>query len=309
MQVCGRELSHGCVFFFADLYPSNCDDWIDVRSIIGVVWVLHADIGEAQRGHRTHEELLENGIFFYNAMYIPHSRASRRGRLELILLPRFDDPEWPLPDMSTSEHFRFCLRRDFLQSMRPSTGSRSTHLQWSMPIHVMVDLFSSIAYRKTRLFFVFHNISEECFTSLMDGWDVKYISSADIMKCVVSKATVIFKYHIARSTLYVTFEYNRLRLQQGMDWQEIDQVESFTTVKVHCELPNEQNKLVLEVGSTWTLLNIRNEVSIHVGTSDLFHNFNFYIVDDRGIEEEVCCSLHHCLCSSKCQSFPFLTVH
>jgi len=106
-----------------------------VQSIIGVVWFVHAIVGEAQRGQRTYEELLENGIFFYNAFYIPQSPALRHARLEPIPLPGFDDPEWPLPDMSTSEHFRFCLRRDFLLSMRPTTASRSTHLQWSMPIH------------------------------------------------------------------------------------------------------------------------------------------------------------------------------
>jgi len=69
------------------------------------------------------------------------------------------------------------------------------------------------------MFFVFSNILDECFTSLMDdGWNVKHTVVANVIKCVVSKPTVIFKYHIGRSILYVTFEYNRLWLQEGMDW-------------------------------------------------------------------------------------------
>jgi hypothetical protein len=31
----------------ADLYPSTCRDWIDPDSILDVICVMHADIGEA----------------------------------------------------------------------------------------------------------------------------------------------------------------------------------------------------------------------------------------------------------------------
>jgi hypothetical protein len=33
----------------SDLYPSVYKDWIDPESIIGVVYVMHAEIGEACR--------------------------------------------------------------------------------------------------------------------------------------------------------------------------------------------------------------------------------------------------------------------
>jgi len=56
----------------------------------------------------------------------------------------------------------------------------------------MVDLFASIEFQRTPLFFVFRNILDECFTSLMDdGWDVKHTTTTDVIKCVVSKDTVV----------------------------------------------------------------------------------------------------------------------
>jgi len=156
-----------------------------------------------------------------------------------------------------------------------------------MPIHVMVDLFLSITFYRTPAFFVFHNISDACFTSLMDdGWDVKYNVAANVIKSVVSKQSVIFKYHIGRSILYVTFEYNRLRLQHGMELEEVDQTQSFSTISVECEVPHEEKKLVLEVGSSWTLTNIRNELSMHLAT-EFIHNFSFHIIEDGIILEKV----------------------
>jgi len=52
-------------------------------------------------------------------------------------------------------------------------------------------------------------------------------------------------------------------------------------------VPNEEKKIVLEVPSTWTLINVRNEVSMLLGTN-LFQNFSFHIVQDGNIQEEVC---------------------
>ena len=36
--------------FYADLYLSPFEDWVGITSIVGVIWVVHADIGESQRG-------------------------------------------------------------------------------------------------------------------------------------------------------------------------------------------------------------------------------------------------------------------
>lgn len=85
-----------------DLYPSTFNDWVDPRSIMGHVVVVHAEIGELTRGSRTHAELLHDSIFFYNAMYIPKSSPTGFGRVVPIPLPDFNSPKWPLPDMSTT---------------------------------------------------------------------------------------------------------------------------------------------------------------------------------------------------------------
>ena len=74
-------------------------------------------------------------------MYKPRREPGGFGRLEPIGLPSFDSPEWPLPDMSTIGSFCAKLRQDFHSSMRPTTGSKQTHLCWFMPIGVFVDLF------------------------------------------------------------------------------------------------------------------------------------------------------------------------
>lgn len=37
----------------ADLYLSNFEDWVDPQSITDVIYVVHAEIGEAQRGNET----------------------------------------------------------------------------------------------------------------------------------------------------------------------------------------------------------------------------------------------------------------
>jgi hypothetical protein len=96
--------------------------------------------GEPQRGHYTHKQLLKMGVYYYSALYVPRSSPYLFGRLESIPLPTFEDPKWPVPDIATRESFRSKLHSDFLNSMRPNTSSKSTHIQWFMPCHAMVDL-------------------------------------------------------------------------------------------------------------------------------------------------------------------------
>jgi len=92
------------------LYPFGCQDWIDPQSILGVIVVIHGEIGEVTRGSQTHTKLLDNNIFFYNAKYI---QDGYYGRLVPIALPSLDSIEWQLPDMGTSEVFHAKLLEDF----------------------------------------------------------------------------------------------------------------------------------------------------------------------------------------------------
>jgi len=221
----------------ADLYPSPCEDWIDPRSILGVIVVLHAEIGEATCGGRSHRELLEDSIFFYNATFRPPGPQSRYGKFIEIPLPLLESPDWPLPDMSTSEAFRAKLWKDFQGSMRPSTGSKRTHLSWFLPIGVFVDLFSVAQgdMRKTAHMFVFNRVSQDLSNSLMDqGWDSKIMNGPDVIKTTVNHESLSFRYHINRLTLYANFVYNRERLVSSNTWIALDQYEPQIPVTLHC---------------------------------------------------------------------------
>jgi hypothetical protein len=125
-----------------DLFPSMFEDEIEIESITGVILVMHAEVGEAIHLTRTHRELLKEGIYFYSHTYHPTKALAVYNELIPIPLPPFKDPVWPLPDMASSEAFRAKFFYDFRKSMKSSTGSQSTHIQWFVPISVFVDLFA-----------------------------------------------------------------------------------------------------------------------------------------------------------------------
>jgi len=199
-----------------DIYPSDYKDWIDPQSIIGVIYVLHADIGEACRAGRSNRELLDDGVYYYNAKYYPSTVRGEYGYIEKIPLPDFDSPQWLLSDIGTSEAFRAKFRRDFLFEMKPNTGSRVTHLQWFVPVGVFVDLFAAAhVVHRTATFFVFKNPSDDLLSSLMDsGWHEKVTVGEGGIRCSVEKSSIIFRYHVGRSTLYCNFQFNRMRFSQ-----------------------------------------------------------------------------------------------
>ena len=75
------------------------------QSIMEVIVVMHVEVGELTRGNRSHIELLHDNVFFYNAFYKPRHAQIEFGTLESIPLPSFESPDWPLPDMTTTESF------------------------------------------------------------------------------------------------------------------------------------------------------------------------------------------------------------
>jgi hypothetical protein len=60
--------------------------------------------------------------------YVSSTPGQLYGHLEPIELPSFDDLAWALPDMHGSEAFGTKVR----------TSSSMGHLQWFLPMHVMV---------------------------------------------------------------------------------------------------------------------------------------------------------------------------
>ncbi|KAG0596266.1 hypothetical protein M758_UG238500 [Ceratodon purpureus] len=265
--------------FCTNLYLSESSDWVDPKSVINIMMVVHADIGEMYRGGRTHKEMLDDSLFFYDARYYPRTGRQQFGRVEQIPLPSFDDPMWPLRDMLTTETFRAKLRCDFISSMKPNTGSRQTHLQWVMPITVMVDLFSCAqSIHRCKTLFFFKGVTEELMSSLMDkGWNSKVTMGGDVVRCTIDPATIMFRYHIVRSTLYTNFQFNRERFLVETGWQPIDQVSHVDVVTVKCEYEDMRSKV--EVGRDWQLTNLREEIDIPLG-ADYPSEFTLWILND-----------------------------
>lgn len=254
--------------------------WLDPKCIEGVISVTHAEVGELMRGNRLHKELLHDGIFFYNALYVTQTPGTQFGRVEPIPLPSFNSTDWPLPDMSTTEAFRARLRLDFQNAMRPTTGSSQTHLSWFMPICVFIDLFAAAhTFQRTPTMWIFKEVSDQLCQSLMDGgWDSKVTFGADVIKCMVAKPSLIFRFHIARSTLYARFVYNRQRRVSLSEWVDLDQHMPTVMVTVRCEMEDRQYDL--EVGLTWSLADIRQEVAVQFGMEENTI-YCLWIVDGR----------------------------
>lgn len=263
------------------LYPSNFTDWVDPQSIMGIIVVVHAEIGELTCGNRSHAELLQDSVFFYNASYIPRSSQSTFGKLIPIGLPDFNSPDWPLPDMSTTEAFRKFFREDMHNAMRPNTGSKQTHLSWFLPIHVFIDLFAIVVadMQKTNTMFVFKYVKDELTNSLMDkGWESKITIGADVIKTTVDQASMKFRYHISRSTLYCNFVYNRERMGVDNKWEPIDHLELEQMVTIQCEMGDDWRE-ELEVGLSWSLSDVRKEILVSLGAG-FDTDFRMCIVDN-----------------------------
>ena len=139
------------------------------------------------------------------------SGESLYGELEEIALPRFSSPSWSLPDMMTSEVFRAKMRLDFRSALKFSTGSRRSHLQWFLPLHVFVDLFASAPTRtRSPTLYTICDIDNVVFGDLMGArWDQKTMDCIDVIRYTVNHPSVWFRFHIARQTLYANFYFVR----------------------------------------------------------------------------------------------------
>jgi hypothetical protein len=134
-------------FVIAVLFPSYFDDWVDPSLLMDHVVGVHADVGELIHHDRSLRELYDASIFFFRWVYVPPAGNRLYGELEDISLPEFNSISWLLPDLSTAEAFRAKLRLDFRSSLKPTTGSRRSHIQWFLPFTVFIDLFATARNR------------------------------------------------------------------------------------------------------------------------------------------------------------------
>lgn len=126
----------------------------------------------------------------------------------------------------------------------------------------MVDLFAVAEnIRRTATMYIFKSPSEAVLSSLMDvGWDEKFQVGQDVLKSVVCKASMVFRYHLARQVLYLNFQYVRYR-KEGAAWVPIDQAVIQHMILVTVEFQGKELPGI-EVGSLWPVSHIREEISI-----------------------------------------------
>jgi len=279
------------LFGEADLFPTYFDDWVDPASIVGLVVGMHAEVGTLIHHDRSARELYEASVFFYKWIYVPPAGQRLYGELEEIPLPRFSSPSWSLPDMMTSEVFRAKMRLDFRGALKPSTGSRRSHLQWFMPLHVFVDLFASAPTRtRTPTLYTIRDIDDVVFGDLMDaGWDQKTTDCTDVIRCTVNHPSVWFRFHIARQTLYANFYFVREKWVAPRDWMLMEQDVSARLVAIKCDVINNiepPEQLTFTVGEDWPISHLRHEVQIAMGPNAPV-DFKFIVSEPRQPDKKI----------------------
>ena len=119
------------------MYPPSYEEWKSIECIIGIMNVYHAFIGEQQYQGRTHRELAEVGVFFYDIRH-DHSEC----KLRPIDIPLFTSPEWPLPSSTISKMFRLKLFTEVQRCLKPNIAARIAKIKVCMPIIVFIDFFA-----------------------------------------------------------------------------------------------------------------------------------------------------------------------
>ena len=141
--------------------------------------------------------------------------------------------------MHTSEAFRCKLVVEFAVVMKATIGGSFAHVQWFMPMHIMVDLFANAAnnIRWIATLFVLKFPTNELLGNLMDRrWDTKYHIGEDVVKCIVIKPSIVFTYHAGRQTLYMNFHYGRFWGAANRIWNAIEHEVNMDMVSMQCTL-------------------------------------------------------------------------
>lgn len=108
--------------------------------------------------------------------------------------------------MSTTKSFRAKFRVDFQSAMRPTTGSKNTHLSWFLPLCVFIDLFYvSDSIERTTAMYIVKFADDNLCSSLMDGgWDSKISTWVDIVKTTMAHDALKLIEQLSMLTSYIT---------------------------------------------------------------------------------------------------------
>ena len=171
-----------------------------------------------------------------------------------------------------------------------------------MPVHMMVDLFACAdSIRKTRSMYIFNEPSEQLLCSLMDArWDMKYEKGQDVLKCVVSRDSMKFRYHLDRQMLYANFQYVRYRRVERQAWIAIDQAVVLEMVRTTV-IFGDTLLPPIEVGRTWPVSHIRNKILIILSRDSLPEEYHLVIQRPGHRDTKVHASegIFVCCCSMK----------
>ena len=217
------------------------------------------------------------------------------GSIEPIPLPAFIDPNWPLPDMHTSEAFCSKLVVEFTAVMIATPSGSFGHVQWFMPMHIMVDLFANTAdnIRWTTTLFFLKFSTDELLGNLMDqGWNTKYHIGEDIVKCIVIRPSIVFRYHVGRQTLYMIFHYGRFWGPANGTWDAIEHEVNVDMESVQCTLQG-RNLPLIEVGKSWPISHLCHEIAIML-EAEVPDECKLVLVEPSWLERKVSCWQYHC---------------
>ena len=104
------------------------EDWVDPTSMLGVIYVIHAQLGEATKIGISYHQLLNNRTFDLEAICALPTPSQSFAELEPL----------PFPDMHTSESIHsklfticlFCYYYYYYLVMKATIGSKFAHIQW-----------------------------------------------------------------------------------------------------------------------------------------------------------------------------------
>ena len=212
------------------------------------------------------------------------------GIVEPIKLPAFTDSESTLPDMHTSEAFHSKLVVECAVAMKATNGGSFAHVQWFMPMHIMVDLFANAIdnIRRTTTLFVLKFPMDELLGNLMDrGWDTKYHIGEDVVKCVVIRSSMVFTYHIGRQTLYINFHYGRFWGAANGTWDAIEHEVNVDMMSVQCMLLG-RDLPIIEVGKSWPVSHLLREIVITLG-AEVPDEYKLVLVEPGRRDRKVSC--------------------
>lgn len=259
----------------AVLYPSSIQEWEPVECIIGLIYVVHAHIGQLQYEGRSHRSLADVGIFFYDHFY-QLDRNHRAG--SLIYMPLEGDwnyIDWPVPDYFALESVKSKLFKDVQRSLRPSVPTKLVKLVLFIPITMFIELFGSQSIRIARTMLLCNGLDAVFCSSLLDNaWHTK--ESTGIVS-EVALDSIIVKYMIATQSLILSFWYKRSRLIDGalvpMD-QEAASLEGNSVMHIEV-IDNDENLLTaITIRELSTLSQLRQDI-MQESLAEIDPNFSF----------------------------------